>query len=158
MIKVNKCWMFFWWITIFILYYILFDFCFKIEILLSILSLITQIKRNMNILLSLFEIFNGSIETSKLFLYPIRIIIFQGWKVYDSSPKTIKCPLICLPPVSGTADIFFKQVLGLAAKGYRIISVSFTNFFYKLWDTYKFTCNKMIDNNISGWTARVLER
>ncbi|XP_012280352.1 maspardin isoform X2 [Orussus abietinus] len=45
-----------------------------------------------------------------------------GWKVYDSGPKTIKCPVICLPPVSGSADIFFKQILGLAAKGYRVIS------------------------------------
>ncbi|XP_043516970.1 maspardin-like isoform X1 [Frieseomelitta varia] len=58
---------------------------------------------------------------------PLRKIVVdadgtKGWKVYDSSPKTIKCPLVCLPPVSGTADVFFKQVLGLAAKGYRIIS------------------------------------
>lgn len=50
----------------------------------------------------------------------------QGWKVYDSNPKTIKCPLVCLPPVSGTADIFFKQILGLSAKGYRVIAVSST--------------------------------
>ena len=48
----------------------------------------------------------------------------QGWKVYDSNPKSVKCPLVCLPPVSGTADIFFKQILGLSAKGYRVISVS----------------------------------
>ncbi|RLU15664.1 hypothetical protein DMN91_011418 [Ooceraea biroi] len=48
--------------------------------------------------------------------------LFQGWKVYDSNPKTIKCPVICLPPVCGTADIFFRQILGLAAKGYRVIS------------------------------------
>ncbi|XP_078049255.1 maspardin [Augochlora pura] len=58
---------------------------------------------------------------------PLRKIIVdsdgtKGWKVYDSSPKTIKCPLVCLPPVSGTADVFFKQILGLAARGYRIIS------------------------------------
>ncbi|KOC66879.1 Maspardin [Habropoda laboriosa] len=58
---------------------------------------------------------------------PLRKIVVdadgtKGWKVYDSSPKTIKCPLICLPPVSGTGDVFFKQILGLAAKGYRIIS------------------------------------
>ncbi|KAF7989859.1 hypothetical protein HCN44_008533 [Aphidius gifuensis] len=46
----------------------------------------------------------------------------KGWKIYDSGPKTIKSPLICLPPVSGTADIFFKQILSLGAKGYRVIS------------------------------------
>lgn len=48
----------------------------------------------------------------------------QGWKVYDSNPNNVKCPLICLPPVSGTADIFFQQILSLSAKGYRVISVS----------------------------------
>ncbi|XP_043280675.1 maspardin-like [Venturia canescens] len=58
---------------------------------------------------------------------PLRKIVVdtdgtKGWKVYDSNPKTIKCPLICLPPASGTSDIFFKQILGLAAKGYRVIS------------------------------------
>ncbi|XP_046404578.1 maspardin-like [Ischnura elegans] len=44
------------------------------------------------------------------------------WKLYDSGPKTVANPLICLPPVSGTADIFFKQILALHAKGYRVIS------------------------------------
>ncbi|XP_014256770.1 maspardin-like [Cimex lectularius] len=46
----------------------------------------------------------------------------KGWKIYDSGPKTVKSPLICLPPVCGTADIFFKQVLGLNAKGIRVIT------------------------------------
>ncbi|XP_033223725.1 maspardin-like [Belonocnema kinseyi] len=58
---------------------------------------------------------------------PLRKIVVdvdgtKGWKVYDSNPKTVKCPLICLAPASGTADVFFKQILGLAAKGYRVIS------------------------------------
>ncbi|XP_011300651.1 maspardin [Fopius arisanus] len=58
---------------------------------------------------------------------PLRKIVVdsdgaKGWKVYDSGPKTIKCPLMCLPPVSGTSDIFFKQILSLTAKGYRVIS------------------------------------
>ncbi|XP_066589945.1 maspardin-like [Prorops nasuta] len=58
---------------------------------------------------------------------PLRKIVVdsdgsKGWKVYDSSPKTVKCPLVCLPPVSGTADIFFRQIMGLAAKGYRVIA------------------------------------
>uniref|UniRef100_A0A1B6GIW3 Maspardin n=1 Tax=Cuerna arida TaxID=1464854 RepID=A0A1B6GIW3_9HEMI len=46
----------------------------------------------------------------------------RGWKVYDSGPKTVKTPLVCLPPASGTADVYFKQMLALSAKGYRIIS------------------------------------
>lgn len=35
----------------------------------------------------------------------------------------MKVPLVCLPPVSGTADVFFKQMLALSAKGIRVISV-----------------------------------
>ncbi|XP_026320898.1 maspardin-like [Hyposmocoma kahamanoa] len=46
----------------------------------------------------------------------------KAWKIFDSGPKSVNCPLICLPPVSGTADIFFKQVMGLACRGVRVIS------------------------------------
>uniref|UniRef100_A0A6P7FXT9 Maspardin n=1 Tax=Diabrotica virgifera virgifera TaxID=50390 RepID=A0A6P7FXT9_DIAVI len=46
----------------------------------------------------------------------------KGWRIYDCGPKSVRCPLICLPPVSGTADIFFKQALALSAKGIRVIS------------------------------------
>ena len=44
--------------------------------------------------------------------------------MYDAGPRTIKSPVVCLPPVCGTADVFFKQVMHLASKGYRVISVS----------------------------------
>ena len=30
---------------------------------------------------------------------------------------------MCLPPVCGTADVFFRQLLDLSAVGYRVISV-----------------------------------
>lgn len=58
---------------------------------------------------------------------PLRKIVVdsdnsKGWSVYDCGPKTVRCPLICLPPVSGTADIYFKQALALSAKGIRVIS------------------------------------
>ncbi|XP_076331380.1 maspardin-like isoform X2 [Tachypleus tridentatus] len=45
------------------------------------------------------------------------------WTIYDAGPKNITCPLICLPPVSGTADCFFRQIIALTTKGYRVISV-----------------------------------
>jgi hypothetical protein len=48
---------------------------------------------------------------------------FQGWKIYDSGPKSVKVPLVCVPPVSGTAEVFFKQILALNAKGIRVIAV-----------------------------------
>ncbi|XP_012280351.1 maspardin isoform X1 [Orussus abietinus] len=66
-----------------------------------------------------YQSFRSSVPLRKIV---IDIDSSKGWKVYDSGPKTIKCPVICLPPVSGSADIFFKQILGLAAKGYRVIS------------------------------------
>ena len=51
----------------------------------------------------------------------------QTWTLYDAGPKTVRCPLVCLPPVSGRADTFFKQVLPLSARGYRVISVFIIN-------------------------------
>lgn len=58
---------------------------------------------------------------------PLRRIVVdadssKGWKLYDSGPKSVKVPLVCLPPVSGTADVFFKQILALSAKGIRVIA------------------------------------
>ncbi|KAJ8304852.1 hypothetical protein KUTeg_018435 [Tegillarca granosa] len=47
----------------------------------------------------------------------------KEWTLYDAGPKTIKCPLICFPPASGTADVFFRQLLALSGVGYRVIAV-----------------------------------
>lgn len=52
----------------------------------------------------------------------------QVWTIYDGGPKSVRCPLICLPSVSGTADTFFRQILGLGAKGYRVIAVSYPTY------------------------------
>ncbi|KAH3838265.1 hypothetical protein DPMN_111673 [Dreissena polymorpha] len=49
----------------------------------------------------------------------------KEWTIYDCGPRCVKCPLICLPPASGTADVFFKQMLSLSAAGIRIISVEY---------------------------------
>lgn len=46
----------------------------------------------------------------------------QAWRIFDSGPKSVSCPLVCLPPVSGTADIFYKQIMGLASRGIRVIA------------------------------------
>lgn len=50
------------------------------------------------------------------------------WSIYDCGPKDIKCPLICLPPVSGTADVFFLQMNELCRKGYRVISLGYPTY------------------------------
>ncbi|XP_047536146.1 maspardin-like [Vanessa atalanta] len=46
----------------------------------------------------------------------------KTWKIFDSGPKSVNCPLVCLPPVSGTADIFYKQIMGLTTRGIRVIA------------------------------------
>lgn len=48
----------------------------------------------------------------------------KEWLFYDAGPKSVRCPLICLPPASGTCDVFFKQLLTLSSLGYRVIAVS----------------------------------
>ncbi|CAG9772533.1 unnamed protein product [Ceutorhynchus assimilis] len=57
---------------------------------------------------------------------PLRRIVVdsddsKGWRIYDCGPKSVQSPLVCLPPVSGTADIFFRQALALSARGVRVI-------------------------------------
>lgn len=49
----------------------------------------------------------------------------ETWTIYDAGPRTIRCPLILLPPASGQADVFFKQILALSSMGYRVISVEY---------------------------------
>ena len=48
----------------------------------------------------------------------------RAWTIYDAGPKTIRCPAVFLPPASGKADVFYKQVLALSSIGYRCIGVS----------------------------------
>ncbi|PIN02810.1 putative hydrolase/acyltransferase (alpha/beta hydrolase superfamily) [Handroanthus impetiginosus] len=46
----------------------------------------------------------------------------KQWRYYDFGPKVVP-PLICLPGTAGTADVYYKQVMSLSMKGYRVISV-----------------------------------
>uniref|UniRef100_A0A8C4XEN2 Maspardin n=1 Tax=Erpetoichthys calabaricus TaxID=27687 RepID=A0A8C4XEN2_ERPCA len=56
------------------------------------------------------------------------------WSIYDAGPKNIRCPIIFLPPVSGTADVFFQQILALTGWGYRVISLQYPVY----WDLLEF--------------------
>lgn len=49
----------------------------------------------------------------------------KEWVLYDTGPREVRCPLICLPPASGTADVFFRQLLSLSTAGYRVIAVEY---------------------------------
>ncbi|KAJ4905772.1 alpha/beta-Hydrolases superfamily protein [Raphanus sativus] len=46
----------------------------------------------------------------------------KQWRYYDYGPKTVP-PLICIPGIAGTADVYYKQIMALSIKGYRVISV-----------------------------------
>ncbi|KAM3734931.1 hypothetical protein ACB098_10G051700 [Castanea mollissima] len=46
----------------------------------------------------------------------------KQWRYYDFGPKVVS-PLICIPGTAGTADVYYKQIMSLSMKGYRVISV-----------------------------------
>ena len=50
------------------------------------------------------------------------------WVYREYGPKDMPA-LVCLPPLSGTADAFYKQMLSLCLKGYRIVSVTYPQYF-----------------------------
>uniref|UniRef100_A0A4W3H7S1 SPG21 abhydrolase domain containing, maspardin n=1 Tax=Callorhinchus milii TaxID=7868 RepID=A0A4W3H7S1_CALMI len=56
------------------------------------------------------------------------------WSLYDAGPRNLRCPIIFLPPVSGTADVFFQQILALTSWGYRVISLQYPVY----WDFLEF--------------------
>ena len=46
------------------------------------------------------------------------------WTLYDAGPKAVRSPIMFLPPASGKADVFFKQIIVLSTAGYRVVAVS----------------------------------
>ncbi|CAM0910668.1 unnamed protein product [Alopecurus aequalis] len=44
------------------------------------------------------------------------------WRYYDFGPKAVP-PLICIPGIASTADVYYKQIMSLSMKGYRVISI-----------------------------------
>ncbi|CAO2820057.1 unnamed protein product [Amaranthus hypochondriacus] len=49
-------------------------------------------------------------------------VVSKQWRYYDFGPKEIP-PLICIPGTAGSADVYYKQIMALSMKGYRVISV-----------------------------------
>lgn len=39
----------------------------------------------------------------------------KQWRYYDYGPKTVP-PLICIPGIAGTADVYYKQIMALSMK------------------------------------------
>ncbi|XP_033111779.1 maspardin-like [Anneissia japonica] len=87
----------------------------------------------------------------------------KEWTLYDAGPRCVRCPLVCFPPASGTADIFFKQILGLTARGYRVISMEypvlwsledFCESFRKLLDHLKLDRIHIFGASLGGFLAQ----
>lgn len=51
------------------------------------------------------------------------------WSYYEAGPKDVRCPIVFLPPVSGTADTFFSQIQYLSSRGHRVLSVHYPKYF-----------------------------
>ncbi|CAL8121966.1 unnamed protein product [Orchesella dallaii] len=47
----------------------------------------------------------------------------KEWKVYDAGPRSVRTPLLCIGPACSSAEVFFRQLLNLTARGYRVMSV-----------------------------------
>ena len=50
------------------------------------------------------------------------------FRYYDGGPRKGEV-LLCLPGASGTAEIFYKQMLILCPKGYRVVTVQFPPYY-----------------------------
>jgi len=61
---------------------------------------------------------------------PLRQIVVdddatKAWKMFDSGPRSVSCPLVCLPPVGSGAEVFYKQSMFLTSLGYRVIALDY---------------------------------
>jgi len=68
-----------------------------------------------------YKRFRGWVAQQKVSI-SLDVFSEKVWKYYDYGPKDV-APLIFIPGVSGTAEIYFKQFLSLCPKGFRLISV-----------------------------------
>lgn len=114
------------------------------------------------------------IESSDAYSYfrssvPLRVVVVDnsafspGWKVYDCGPKHIRSPLVFIPPVSGTADIYFQLMLNLSQKGYRTLSTEHPPYwkvqdwcegFKKLLDHYELEKVHLFGASLGGFLAQ----
>jgi len=87
------------------------------------------------------------------------------WKYYDYGPKeegTI--PLILIPGVSGTAEVYFKQMISLCPKGFRLLSVQPPDYstydgwckgFDKFLSKFEFKKIHLFGSALGGYFAQV---
>lgn len=62
-----------------------------------------------------------------------RIIVDEDdtkiWSYYETGPREVLYPVVFLPPVSGSADVFFHQMIYLSERGYRVISIEYPAYY-----------------------------
>lgn len=70
------------------------------------------------------------------------------WRLYDHGPKSVRTPLLLLPPVSGTADVWYQQMLPLACQGFRCIALD-----YPLVDSVpeSVAARPLLDSSLGSW-------
>lgn len=78
-----------------------------------------------------YQLFRGWVALQQI---TIGSVNERVWKYYDSGPKEAT-PLVCIPGASGTADVFYRQMISLCPRGYRVISVQFD-----AYDTHQAWC------------------
>ncbi|MCO5559137.1 hypothetical protein L7F22_012729 [Adiantum nelumboides] len=85
------------------------------------------------------------------------------WRYYDYGPKSVP-PLVCLPGTAGTAEVFYKQILTLSSKGYRVIAADappvwshqeWVNAFEKFLDTIGVHHVHIYGTSLGGFLAQL---
>nr|XP_009413768.1 PREDICTED: maspardin-like isoform X2 [Musa acuminata subsp. malaccensis] len=96
---------------------------------------------------------------------PLHKIFIENkqWRYYDFGPKTVP-PLICIPGIAGTTDVYYKQIMSLSMKGYRVISVDvphvwshheWAHAFEKFLDTLSIYHVHLYGTSLGGFLALV---
>jgi hypothetical protein len=79
----------------------------------------------------------------------------KDWVYYDFGPK--ECvPLVCIPGITGTPDVFYKQMISLCPKGYRIIAVCILFNWLILFSSQRY-CDKNVQNVTIKWILYQVE-
>ncbi|XP_038976534.1 maspardin isoform X4 [Phoenix dactylifera] len=87
----------------------------------------------------------------------------KQWRYYDFGPKSVP-PLICIPGIAGTADVYYKQIMSLSLKGYRVISIDipqvwnhheWIHAFEKFLDTINVHHVHLYGTSLGGFLAQI---
>ncbi|CAN6288456.1 unnamed protein product [Urochloa humidicola] len=85
------------------------------------------------------------------------------WRYYDFGPKVVP-PLVCIPGIAGTADVYYKQIMSLCMKGYRVISIDvpqvwnhheWINSFEKFLDSMNIHHVHIYGTSLGGFLAQI---